>query len=1069
VAREAEPTITRIGKYAVIDVIGAGGMGIVYRARDAALNRTVAIKMLRRSSVAGAQPSQVEKFFNRELLATASLQHKNIVTVYESGDENGDPYLVMECLDGEPVSRIIGERRPMPLVEKLEILVQVCDGLQYAHDRTPQVIHRDVKPGNVILLKDGTVKLVDFGIARIAGAETAVTQTGQLVGSLSYMSPEQINSLPIDSRTDIFSAGVLAYELVAYSLPFKGSDPASTFIKILREDPEPLHKYVPDVPPELEDVIYRALAKKQQDRYQTAEEFGFDLLSVQRKLKQGMTADYLQRAEAAIERGELERARQQLLEIVRLDRHHERANRLLAEVRKAIQGKERAAQVVQMRSQAHVALSGQQYEEALACIEQVMQLDPNDAESQALRDEIKKIVSVNKGTRDLLGRAESAMLAGDLDDAKRAVSQAIAWQPDNAEARALATMIEKELAERSRRAQVQDLVDSAREGISKHQYEEAIHSLRKAEELDPKDSNVRELLQWATRGKEQELRRKELLDLTEEIDRALRSEDFSSAFTICELALAKYPDEQTLVRLRAIAERQKSIAERRRFVQDQSLAARELIESGNLDAAIKLLEKGLSKIPAEPNFETLLARARMLVQGREAPLIGDAHNRAAAEERGLNRDRAVEEPASFQRALDEREQTAATILSPAIKPEPKKLKLPVVGGAIAATVLIGGAIGWYLMHRSADKTLTLTVETSPAGAAVQVNGQRCSSRPCTFSLPGNGSYEASADLAGYASAQKSGMLSENSKVVLELSKVENPLAGGSAPIEPIHPGSLAVTGLHPTDRLFVDGIRMAKPDKSGGWSVDAGLHHFKLSDGSQELFADARTVYSDSVLTIARSDFKAPTPLVSNEQIAKASKTATIAGNRDSSSQDSHHDVAVGQLERPKEQSIENSTDSSGRHKDAANSVMTAPQPIPNPSKVSDSPNQPASGSLSTANDTAAIHSILDDYEAAYESRSVDKLRAVFPALDVSRANRFSQLFQQFSQIRAPYSLVGPIKISGDLASVTVVLQLDGKGKKGQFKTNSTVTMHLQKNGGRWYVTSLGCSVFPPTLFDIPC
>jgi len=123
VAKDLEPSVQKIGKYIVIDVIGTGGMGLVYRARDAALNRTVAIKMLKRSSAPEAQAKQVEKFFNRELLATASLQHRNIVTVYESGEEDGDPYLVMECLDGEPVSRIIAERRPMPLVEKLDILI----------------------------------------------------------------------------------------------------------------------------------------------------------------------------------------------------------------------------------------------------------------------------------------------------------------------------------------------------------------------------------------------------------------------------------------------------------------------------------------------------------------------------------------------------------------------------------------------------------------------------------------------------------------------------------------------------------------------------------------------------------------------------------------------------------------------------------------------------------------------------------------------------------------------------------------------------------------------------------
>ena len=221
--KSSDPLIEKIGKYLVVDVIGSGGMGIVYRARDAALNRTVAIKMLKRTGAGDGKISLMEQFFDRELRATASLQHKNIVTVYESGEQDGNPYLVMECLDGEPVSRVIDERRPMALVDKLELFVQVCDGLQHAHDRKPQVIHRDIKPANVILLKDGTVKIVDFGIARVVGIETSTLQTGQLLGSLSYLSPEQINSVPIDARTDIFSAGVMLYELLTYALPFKGS------------------------------------------------------------------------------------------------------------------------------------------------------------------------------------------------------------------------------------------------------------------------------------------------------------------------------------------------------------------------------------------------------------------------------------------------------------------------------------------------------------------------------------------------------------------------------------------------------------------------------------------------------------------------------------------------------------------------------------------------------------------------------------------------------------------------------------------------------------------------------
>ena len=652
--KSSDPLIQKIGKYVVIDVIGSGGMGIVYRAHDAALNRTVAIKMLKRADAGDDKSSFLEQFFNRELRATASLQHKNIVTVYESGEQDGNPYLVMECLDGEPVSRIIAERRPMPIVDKLELLVQVCDGLQHAHDRKPQVIHRDIKPANVILSKDGTAKIVDFGIARVVGVETSTLQTGQLLGSLSYLSPEQINSIPIDSRTDIFSAGVTLYELLTYTLPFKGNDPAAVFVKILREDPPPLSEYLNDVPPELQASVSRALAKKTHDRYQSAEELGFDLLQIQKKIKQGMAAEFMQRAESAMHRGDLERVKLHLQEILRLDRHHDQANRLLAEVRKKIQEQQRAAQIVQMRSQSQVALAGQQYEEALACAEQALQLNPADQVSIALREEIQSAIALGKAVRDSLRRAESALYAGDFDEAREAVDAALRLDTNGAEARALAEIIDKELSERSRRLQVQGLVDSARQGIAQRLFGNAIESLRKAEKLDPSDSNVRELLQWANRGQEQEQRRKNLLDLTDQIHGALRADDFSSAYTICEVGLGSFPNEPTLQRLKSIAEKQRDVAERRRFVQDQSLAAKEWLDRGEFSAAIKMLEAALTKLPAEPNLEALLALARTeserQSQDQESLAAQEASERALMQTQTAQR-----QAATLRKALDDRD------------------------------------------------------------------------------------------------------------------------------------------------------------------------------------------------------------------------------------------------------------------------------------------------------------------------------------------------------------------------------------------------------------------------------
>ncbi|MDX6463547.1 MAG: eukaryotic-like serine/threonine-protein kinase, partial [Acidobacteriaceae bacterium] len=651
--KSSEPLIQKIGKYAVIDVIGSGGMGIVYRAHDAILNRTVAIKMLKRADAGPGEVHQLEQFFSRELRATASLQHRNIVTVYESGEQDGNLYLVMECLDGEPVSRVIHERRPMPIVDKLELFVQVCDGLQHAHDRKPQVIHRDIKPANVILLRDGTAKIVDFGIARVVGVETSTLQAGQLLGSLSYLSPEQINSVPIDARTDIFSAGVMLYELLTYALPFQGNEAEAVFVKILREEPLPLSTHLGEVPPDLQACVNKALAKKTHDRYQTAEELGFDLLQIQKKIKQGMAADFLQRAEAAMHHGDLERVKLHLQEILRLDRHHDQANRMLAEVRRAIQEQQRSAQIVQMRSQAQVALAGQQYEEALACADQALQLDPADQVSTALREEIQKAISLGKAVRDSLRRAESALYAGDFDEGREAVDAALRLDSNSAEARALAEIIDKELSERSRRLQVQGLVDSARQGIAQRLFGDAIESLRKAEQLDPGDSNVRELLQWASRGQDQEQRRKDLLDLTDQIHGALRAEDFSSAYTICEVGLGSFPNEPTLQRLKSIAEKQRDIAERRRFVQDQSLAAKELLDRADFSAAIRILEAALQKLPAEPNLEALLAVARTESEQQSVDRQSQAVQEAA--ERALLQNQAAQRQAeTLRKALHER-------------------------------------------------------------------------------------------------------------------------------------------------------------------------------------------------------------------------------------------------------------------------------------------------------------------------------------------------------------------------------------------------------------------------------
>jgi serine/threonine protein kinase len=320
----------KIGKYEIQEVIGQGGMGIVYRGTDPHLSRSVAIKMVMGNF--DDQPDYLKRFF-REAQSTGSLQHPNIVTVYELGDHEGSPYLVMEYLEGEPLDKIINKRRPLHLLQKLDILLGLCHGLSFAHKRG--IVHRDIKPANVITLKDGGVKIVDFGIAHIG--DRSVTRTGQIVGSLSYMSPEQVSGKLVDHRSDVFSAAVVLFHLVAYALPFESTSTAATLLSILNEAPRPLKDFLASYPPELERILLLALEKDRDKRYQSVDEFALDITQLHSQIKQELIARRIEDASLLVENADLLGAREKLLKVLELDKHHTEANRMLQEVRLRIQ------------------------------------------------------------------------------------------------------------------------------------------------------------------------------------------------------------------------------------------------------------------------------------------------------------------------------------------------------------------------------------------------------------------------------------------------------------------------------------------------------------------------------------------------------------------------------------------------------------------------------------------------------------------------------------------------------------------------------------------------------------
>ena len=217
-----------LGKYIILEEIGRGGMGAVYKARDVELNRIVAIKVL--SPYLVGEPHLVQRFM-REARLAANLDHPNIVTIYDIGGEGGYYYFAMKYLAGRPLKEILAERAPLPLPDVVAIVRQLAAALDYAHEQN--LIHRDVKPGNVIVGDDGHVTLTDFGLAKVA-ENLKLTASGEAIGTLEYMAPEQARG-EVDKRSDIYSLGVMAYEMIAGRLPFQGSNQASLLYQHLHE------------------------------------------------------------------------------------------------------------------------------------------------------------------------------------------------------------------------------------------------------------------------------------------------------------------------------------------------------------------------------------------------------------------------------------------------------------------------------------------------------------------------------------------------------------------------------------------------------------------------------------------------------------------------------------------------------------------------------------------------------------------------------------------------------------------------------------------------------------------
>jgi serine/threonine protein kinase len=328
---EARPHVT-IGRYEIKRRLGRGGMGMVYLGLDGALEREVAIKTL---TAEGTFDEENRQRFEIEAKAAARLQHPNIVTVYELGEDRGVPFIAMELLPGSDLETLLRGGEGISLAEKLDIVIQVCRGLAFAHEH--KIVHRDIKPSNIRLLDDGTVKIMDFGIAKLGS--TNVTKSGMMVGTMNYMSPEQIRGLPLDGRCDVFSLGVILFQLLAGRRPFIGKGGPDVLYKIVQE---PTPRLELDLGPEtaaLQAIVDKALEKEVDQRYASAVELEDALARVQATapaMARLSTADQemLSGSRRALKEGRLDEAQQRLEPVLRRAPDSLEARRLLRAVQR---------------------------------------------------------------------------------------------------------------------------------------------------------------------------------------------------------------------------------------------------------------------------------------------------------------------------------------------------------------------------------------------------------------------------------------------------------------------------------------------------------------------------------------------------------------------------------------------------------------------------------------------------------------------------------------------------------------------------------------------------------------
>src|ERR1017187_3874776 len=480
-----------IGKYRIIGALGEGGFGHVYKAEDPAIGNIVAIKVLNVQN-----DENMIRRFRAEAITSAKLRHKNIVTIFDFEEQNGIPYLVMEYLEGKKLQRLVENRNAVPAIDKLSIMSDVAEGLQYAHEHG--VIHRDIKPANIMRLNDGSVKIMDFGIARLTQRTTSLTAVGYMVGTPEYMAPEQFMGDTTDLQVDVWAYGVVLYELLTGRNPFAAEAPGVIMYKVTHEDPPPVCDKAPELPRSLDPVLRRLLAKKKADRYPSMEDLRMDLGMVIQEFGEAQIASMEKDADSLIQAGRYDEALAMAAGILRFDHRNVKARKWRSELRDLKQRQKQESRIKTLIDEADEKTTILDFPTAESRLQEALQIDPENNAARSRLVQIHEVREKKARAQRLLAEARVELERQNFTGAFEHASEAAQNDPASAEAAEFLNRI-RQAIEQQNAARRKSGLSRARGQLLVQDYDGAILTLQELDRQYPGDSEVRSRIEEARR------------------------------------------------------------------------------------------------------------------------------------------------------------------------------------------------------------------------------------------------------------------------------------------------------------------------------------------------------------------------------------------------------------------------------------------------------------------------------------------------------------------------------------------------------------------------------------------